>query len=91
MQYLLFTQVEMEDAPKILEIPKSECPGIWIPIPRHKCRKSWSNMEDPVVLHERNLCVHSLAGLSWERQFEKILLKYGWEKVSKWECFFRTP
>ena len=24
----------------------------------------------------------------WERQFEKILLKYGWEKVSNWECFF---
>ena len=23
-----------------------------------------------------------------ERQFEKILLKYGWEKVSNWECFF---
>ena len=21
-------------------------------------------------------------------QFEKILLKYGWEKVSNWECFF---
>ena len=23
-----------------------------------------------------------------ERQFEKILLKYGWEKVSNWECSF---
>ena len=22
----------------------------------------------------------------WERQFEKIFLKYGWEKVSNWEC-----
>ena len=21
-------------------------------------------------------------------QFEKILLKYGWEKVSNWECLF---
>ena len=29
-----------------------------------------------------------LAGLLWKRQFEKILLKYGWEKVSNWECFF---
>ena len=28
------------------------------------------------------------AGLLWERQFEKILLKYGWEKVSNWECLF---
>ena len=23
-----------------------------------------------------------------ERQFEKILLKYGWEKFSNWECLF---
>ena len=29
-----------------------------------------------------------MAGLLWERQIEKILLKYGWEKVSNWECFF---
>ena len=42
-------------------------------------------MEDPVVPLERNLYGHPLAGLLWERQFEKILLKYGWEKVSNWE------
>ena len=29
-----------------------------------------------------------LAGLLWESQFEKILLKYCWEKVSDWECLF---
>ena len=29
-----------------------------------------------------------MAGLLWERQFEKILLKYGWEKVSNGECLF---
>ena len=45
-------------------------------------------MEDPVVLLERNLCGHPLAGLLWERQLEKILLKYGWEKVSNWGCLF---
>ena len=27
-------------------------------------------------------------GLLWERQFEKILLKYGWEKFPNWECLF---
>ena len=42
-------------------------------------------MEDAVVPLERNLYGHPLAGLSWERQFEKILLKYGWEKVSNWD------
>ena len=78
----------MEDAPKLLEIPKSECPDIWIRLPRHKWPQSWSSIEDPVVPLERNLYGHPLAGLLWERQFEKILLKYGWEKVSNWECLF---
>ena len=82
------TQVKMEDAPKLLKIPRSECPGIWIRLPPHKWPKSWSSMEDPVVPLERNLYGHPLAGLSCERQFEKILLKYGWEKVSNWECLF---
>ena len=45
-------------------------------------------MEDPVVPLERNLYGHPLAGLLWERQCGKILLKYGWEKVSNWECLF---
>ena len=48
---------------------------------RHKWPKSWSSMEDPVVPLERNLYGHPLAGLLWKRQFEKILLKHGWEKV----------
>ena len=43
-------------------------------------------MEDPVVPLERNLYGHLLAGLLWERQFGKMLLKYGWEKVSNCEC-----
>ena len=45
-------------------------------------------MEDPVVPLERNLYGHLLAGLIWERQLEKILLKYSWEKVSNWACLF---
>ena len=62
------TQVKMEDAHKLLKIPKSECPDIWIRLPRHKWPKSWSSMEDPVVPLERNLYGHPLAGLLWERQ-----------------------
>ena len=65
---------------------KSECPGIWIRLPRHKWPKSWSSVEDPVVPLESNLYGHPLAGLLCDRQFVKILLKYGWEKVSSWEC-----
>ena len=62
-----FSQVKMEDAPKLLKIPKSECPDIWIRLPRHKWPKSWSSMEDPVVPLERNLYGHPLAGLLWEK------------------------
>ena len=83
-----YTQVKMEDAHKLLKIPKSECPDIWIRLPRHKWPKSWSSMEDPVVPLERNLYGHLLAGPLWERQFEKILLKHGWEKIPNWECLF---
>ena len=83
-----YTLVKMEDAHKLLKIPKSECPDTWIRRPRHKWPKSWSSMEDPVVPLERNLYGHPLAGLLLVRQFEKILLKYGWEKVSNWECLF---
>ena len=78
----------MEDAHKLLKNPKSECPDIWIRLPRHKWPKSWSSMEDPVVPLERNLYGHPLAGPLWERQFEKILLKHGWEKIPNWECLF---
>ena len=73
----------MEDAHNWLKIPKSE-----FRLPRHKWPKSWSSMEDPVVPLERNLYGHPLAGLSWERQHEKILLKHGWEKIPNWECLF---
>ena len=68
------TQVKMEDAPKLLKSPKSECPDMWIRLPRHKWPKSWSSMEDQVLPLERNLYGHLLAGLFWERQFEKYWL-----------------
>ena len=76
-----YTDVKIEDAPKLLKIPKSKCPDIWIRLPRHKWPKSWSSMDDTVVPLERNLYGHSLAGLLWERQFEKLPLKYGWGNV----------
>ena len=65
-----YTQAKMKYAPKLLKIPKSECPDTWIRLPRHKWPTSWSSMEDPVVPLERNLYGHPLAGLLWERQFK---------------------
>ena len=66
-----YTQVNMEDAQKLRKIPKSECPDVWIRLPKHKWAKSWEYIDDPVVLLERNLFGHPLAGPLWERQFEK--------------------
>ena len=68
-------------------MPKSECPDFWIRLPRHKWLKSWSNIEDPVLL-DRKLYGHPLAGLLWEREFGEILLGPGWEKVPNRECLF---
>ena len=46
-------------------------------------------MKTQSVPLERNLYGHLLAGLLWEGQFDKILLKYGWEKgFPNWECLF---
>ena len=71
---------------------------------RSSTRRSWKACATPLTtggedaydflfLHavvplEWNLHGHPLAGLLWERQFEKILLKHGWEKISNWECLF---
>ena len=41
-----------------------------------------------MVLLERNLYGHPLAGLWWERQFEEVLMGVGWKKVPNWECLF---
>ena len=34
-----YTEIKMEDAHKLLKILKSECPDIWIRLPRHKIAK----------------------------------------------------
>ena len=86
MQYLLNIQVKMEDAPRLLKIQKSECPDVWIRLPRHECPKSWANVGCPVVPLERYFSGHPSAGLLWERQFQEVLLELGWEKVPNWEC-----
>ena len=70
-----YNQVIMEDAPKLLKIPKSECPDIWIRLPRHKWPKSWSSMEDPIVPLERSLYGHPLAGCQLEEKKNYLIKK----------------
>ena len=85
-----YTQVKMEDAHKLFKKTSQIRNGqtFGFVYQDTKWPKSWSSMEDPVVPLERNLYGHPLAGLLWERQFEKILLKHGWEKIPNWEGLF---
>ena len=83
-----YTQVKLEDAPKSLIVPKSECPDVWIRLPRHKWPKSWDKFEDPVILLGQILYGHPITGLLWERQFEEALPELGWEKIPNWEWMF---
>ena len=43
-----------------------------------------------VVPLERNMYGHPLAGLLWERHFEKVLLEHGWEKVQSGNAYLGT-
>ena len=90
MPYLLIPRSKWRMHHLCWRYPKSECPDIWIRLPKHIWPKWWSSLEDPVVPLERNLYSHPLPVLLWERQFEKVLLKNGWEKVPKWECYLYT-
>ena len=63
-----YTQVKMTEAPRLLRLPKEGYPEIWIRIPPPK---SWNNLEDPVVLLERNFYGH----LHWPAFFGKEYLK----------------
>ena len=53
-----YAQVKVEDAPKLVKLPESECPAIWIRSPRHQCPKSWQKIEEPDVLLKRNSYGH---------------------------------
>ena len=64
-----YTLEKLEDAPKLLKIPKSECPDVWIRLPRHKWPKSWEKIEDPVVPLERKVYGHSSAGKGNSKKF----------------------
>ena len=83
-----YTHIKLEDAQKLLKIPKSESLNVWIRLPRHKWRKSLEKIEDPVVPLERISHGHLLPGLPLERHFEQAFWELGWEKIPNWECMF---
>ena len=87
MQYLLIPRSKWKMLQNcfFFKIPKSECPDIWIRLPKHIWPKTCPVWNSQSFLLNENLYGHPLAGLLWERQFEKILLKHGWEKIPNWE------
>ena len=72
------TQVKMEDAPTLWKNSKVRMSRLLDSSTKStNGQKSWSSVEDPVVPLERKVYGHPLAGLLWERQFEKVLLEHG--------------
>ena len=88
----------MKDAPKLLEIPKLECPDIWIRLLRHKWPKSWSSMAFIFVKHGRSS--RSFWAKSVRSSFDRICMgKVIWENPItaqlgenfQLKILFRTP
>ena len=68
----------MEDASRLLKIPESECPDVWIPTFKTLNDRNHGPVWKTQLFHlDRNLYGHPLAGLLWERQSEEVLLKLG--------------
>ena len=80
----------MEDALKLLKIPKSECPDIWIRPPRYNLI---GLNHGPVWKIQSFFLKGICMVIFWHEYYgkdnlEKILLQHGSEKVSNLECLF---
>ena len=66
-----YTQVKMEDAPRLFRIPKSECPDVWIRLPRHKCPNHGQTLKVKLfLLNEIYSDIHLLV--------EDTFMELGW-------------
>ena len=74
------THVQLEDASTQLKLPKSECPVLWIRLPRHQWPKSWSNIEEPLCLLGEICMVTHVPDYSGKDSLKKVPLGLGWEK-----------
>ena len=86
-----YTQVKMEDASTFLKIPKSECPDIWIRLPKHKNGQN----HGPVWKIQSFLLNGICTVLFWQDCYGKGIRKSSTGtrlgKVLNWECFIRSP
>ena len=86
-EYRLYTQVKMEDAHKITKILKSECVQTFGFVYHDTNGLNHGPVWKLQSFLLKGICTVILwQGYYGERQFEKILLKHGWEKIPNWEC-----
>ena len=88
MQYAHAPRYNWRMLQDLSKIPKSECPDVWIRLPRHKMAEIMVQYGRTAVPLERILFGHLLAGLLWERQFEEVYSNLNERKVPNWECLF---
>ena len=77
-----YTQVNMEDAPSLLKNPKSECPDIWIRLPKHKWPNHGPERKTQSFLLS-DICTVILQQDLYEKDKSR---KRALEKVPNWEC-----
>ena len=82
-----YTQVKITEAPRLLRLPKEECPEIRIRIPQWQRPECCDNIDDLVVLLERNLYDHPLVFLG-KATLKKCFFSKRWGKVPAWECLY---
>ena len=58
-----FAQVQMSDAPRLLELPDTACPTVGIRLLRYRRPKHWDNVDEPMARLECSPCGHPVAGL----------------------------
>ena len=66
-QFPRYTQDKMTEAPRLLRMPKEKCPEMWIIVPSRQRPKGWNNIEDTVILLERNINCHPVAPFGKEK------------------------
>ena len=88
-QYLLTPRSKWKMHPSLLKIPKSECPDVWILLPKHKWPKSWSSMEDPVVPLESEIVRSSFSRTVMGKAIREVPIRTRLGKSSKLEMLIR--
>ena len=80
-----YTQVKMEDAPTLLKLPKSECPDIWISLPRYKWPKKMAKHWRTSGAFGKEVVRTSFCRIA-KRKTVRESSSGNCEKAPTWEC-----